>query len=218
MADLVDWRDLKYSAENVGIGYEEFASKVAEKLSTIESVKDKILKFEDFIFGYNAAEESGMFNNQYDYVVEPEGSKYMAEFQAMSEYLITGVASDKYNEFLADGSCIVVAGTPGELGAVGVCVTDYGIHVVMATKIYDDQTLECDYVNKSGAKVSTAEDLKDVILDYSTGDNLYDYIKESLESAEKNNVMTSYQSNFIDIYGEESITLNEGVIDAMFAE
>ena len=167
--------------------------------------KDKIAKFVDYIFGYNSASESGMFNNQNDYVVEPEGTTYMKEFQAISEYLISGTEIPaEYSAY-----CKWETGVTG-VGSVGYCVTDYGVHIVMVTNVFEDTLYEIAYASTDANK------LKDIIINYEKGETLYDYIKENLESAEKNNVMISYQNNFIGIYGEEAITLNNGVIDAMF--
>ncbi len=204
--DLIDWRDTKYEAGNNPKTAQEFLAEVTGAVSEKTTEKDKIAKFVDYIFGYNSASETGMFNNENDYVVEPEGTKYMKEFQAVSEYLISGtdIPSD-YVDYCG-------ANEYGKIGDIGVCVTDYGVHIVMVTNIFKDDLYLAAYESDS------VDSLKAITINWENGDNLYDYIKESLESAEKNNVMTSYQSNFIDIYGEESITLNNGVIDAMFKE
>lgn len=200
--DLIDWRDSKYDATTtVEINAQDFFNKVVTAVNGKSETKDKIAKFVDYIFGYNSASESGMFNNENDYVVEPDGTKYMDEFQAVSEYLIYGAQiPTELQEY-----CSVT--TYGNIGDIGVCVTDYGVHVIMVTNIFEDTIF---------ASATNAESLKSIIIDNEDGDNLYDYIKDSLVAAEKNNVMTSYQSNFIDIYGESSITVNEGVVNAIF--
>ena len=200
--DLIDWRDAKYDATTTPIiNANGFFDNVETAIDGKTETKDKIAKFVDYIFGYNSASETGMFNNENDYVVEPDGSKYMDEFQALSEYLIYGVEiPDELKEYCN-------ASAYGHIGDIGICVTDYGVHVVMVTNIFEDTQF---------ASATNAESLKSIIIDHEDGDNLYDYIKDSLVAAEKNNVMTSYQSNFIDIHGESSITLNEGVINAIF--
>lgn len=205
-SELIDWRDTKYEAGTTPKTAREFFAEVSGAVSAKTTEKDKIAKFVDYIFGYNSASETGMFNNENDYVVEPEGTKYMKEFQVLSEYLISGttIPSD-YAEYCG-------ATEHGKIGDIGVCVTDYGVHIVMVTNIFKDDLYLAAYESDS------VDSLKAITINWENGDNLYDYIKESLESAEKNNVMTSYQSNFIDIYGEESITLNNGVIDDMFKE
>ena len=204
--DLIDWRDTKYNSTNPRLSISNFLSEVIQAVNAKSELKDKISKFVDYIFGYNAAEETGMFNNENDYVIEPDGTKYMAEFQAVSEYLISGKALpsdiDPLNFDISEGT---------GLGKVGFCITDYGVHLVMATNVFSDDL----YAAAESAR--TADSLKAIIINNEKGSNLYDYIKDSIIAAEKNNVMTSYQSNFIDIYGESSITLNNGVIDAIFA-
>lgn len=209
MADLVDWRDLKYDAASLkAITASEFANIVAGAVNKAESVDAKIAKFVDFIFGYNNADESGMFNNANDYVVDPENDKYMPEFQALCEYLISGT------EIPEDVKDYCTALTEiGEIGSMGWCVTDYGVHVVMVTNIFNKQVDENGYYT-----ATDCEGLKKVILNYADNETLYDYIKNSLVEAEKNNVMISYQNNFIDIHGEEAIELNDDVINAMFAD
>ncbi len=207
MADLIDWRDLKFDATTVTkLGVMELAQKVSVAVDAKTTEQDKIAKFVDYIFGYNNADESGMFNNENDYVIEPEGKTYMEEFQAISEWLITGTAPAGFT----DGG--LISATAGEIGSMGVCVTDYGAHLVMVTNIFAKS------VGADGFyAASSAEDLKGIIIDYEDGTTIYSYIYDKLLEAEKTNVMNSYQTNFIDIHGESSIKLNDGVINAIFA-
>lgn len=208
MADLIDWRDLEYDVEDLtAVNVSEFANIVANAVNAETSKETKIAKFVDYIFGYNNADESGMFNNENDYVVEPGAGTYKEEFQALCEYLISGTEIPE--ELTAYCTALTEV---GEIGSMGWCVTDYGVHVIMVTNIFDKQVNEDGYYT-----VSDAAGLKNIIIDYSDGETVYDYIKDYLIEAEKTNVMTSYQNNFISIYGDESIVLNNGVIDAIFA-
>ncbi len=212
MADLVDWRDLKFDANNIlALDVMTFANKVktAVEGSANDTLEKKISKFVDYIFGYNNASESGMFNNENDYVIKPDDNTYMEEFQDMCEWLITGVAPTDFT----DGG--LISSEAGKVGSMGICVTDYGAHIIMVTNIFSSQTIQ-DGANKGRYNVTTADDLKNIIIDYEDSSNLYEHIYDTLKGAEETNVMNNYQANFIDIYGEQSIKVNEGVINAIF--
>lgn len=209
--ELIDWRDGK-TAVNSDLTYTEFFQLLVDEINSEATIGDKLTKFENFIFGYSNPSDAGMFNNDVDYTVKGEDeASYVEEFTAICQKLMMN--KDLPAGF--DGGIYGVDVDMGKVGAMGWCVTDYGIHLVIVTNLYKNDDVD----GSTGEYIATtAEDLKQVILDNNNPDvTLYSYIKDSLLSAKKTNIINNYETNFILSVKEEAIVINESVIKTTFA-
>lgn len=206
---LIDWRDGKTAVETE-LSYTAFFQKIVDDINAQQTIADKLNKFENFIFGYSHAEDSGMFNNDVDYTVKGEDeTSYVDEFTAICQKLMMG--KELPNGF--DGGVYDEANI-GKVGAMGWCVSDYGIHLVIVTNLYqadvDATTGEYD--------VESAEDLKSIVLDNNNPDvTLYSYIKDALLANKKTNIVNNYEINFVRNVKEEAVVIKEDVIKRTFA-
>lgn len=210
--ELIDWRDGK-TALNSDLTYTEFFQLIVDEINSEATIGDKLTKFENFIFGYSNPSDAGMFNNDVDYTVKGEDeSSYVEEFTAICQKLMM-------NEDLPvgfDGGIYGVDADMCKVGAMGWCVTDYGIHLVIVTNLYKNDDVD----SATGEyKVTTAEELKDIILDNNNPDvTMYSYIRDSLVATKKTNIINNYETNFILNVKDEAIVINESVIKTTFAQ
>ena len=207
---LVDWRDGKTAVEEK-LSYNTFFNKVVDEINAQTTIGDKLTKFENFIFGYSFAGDSGMFNNDVDYSVKGEDeSSYMGEFTAICQKLMMDKDSEDYSENVDYG--VYTAGEIGKVGAMGWCITDYGVHLVIVTNLYQDINVDKDVSDV------TVDDLKEIVLDNNNPDvTLYSYLKDSLVSNKKTNIINNYEVNFIQNVKDEAVVIDNSVISRTFA-
>lgn len=207
---LVDWRDGKTAVEEK-LSYNTFFNKVVDEINAQSTIGDKLTKFENFIFGYSFAGDSGMFNNDVDYKVKGEDeSSYMGEFTAICQKLMMDKDSEDYSENVDYG--VYTAGEIGKVGAMGWCITDYGVHLVIVTNLYQDINVDKDVSDV------TVDDLKEIVLDNNNPDvTLYSYLKDSLVSNKKTNIINNYEVNFIQNVKDEAVVIDNSVISRTFA-
>ena len=207
--DLIDWRDGKTALES-NLTFTTFFQKVVDEINAQADNSAKLSKFEDFIFGYSNPDDSGMFNNDVDYTVKGEDeASYVEEFTAICQKLMM-------NEELPEGFVGGIYGSDSDMckvGAMGWCVTDYGIHLVLVTNLYQNG------VDGNGEYIATsAEDLKSIILDNNDVETtLYSYIYDSLLANKKTNIVNNYETNFILNVKDTAVVINEDVITKTFA-
>ena len=208
---LIDWRDGKTATET-NLTYTTFFQKLVDEINAQQTIADKLAKFENFIFGYSHAEDGGMFNNAVDYTVKGEDEKsYMGEFTAVCQKLMMDKDTEKYEGNYG----VYTTGDIGKVGAMGWCITDYGVHLVIVTNLYQSEN-----VDKATGEydVQSAEDLKNIVLDNNNPDvTLYSYIKDTLLANKKTNIVNNYEINFIQNVKEEAVVVKEDVIKRTFA-
>lgn len=208
---LIDWRDGKTAVET-NLTYTTFFQKLVDEINAQQTIADKLAKFENFIFGYSYAEDGGMFNNDVDYTVKGEDEKsYMGEFTAVCQKLMMNKDTEKYEGNYG----VYTTGDIGKVGAMGWCITDYGVHLVIVTNLYQNEN-----VDKATGEydVQSAEDLKNIVLDNNNPDvTLYSYIKDTLLANKKTNIVNNYEINFIQNVKEEAVVVKEDVIKRTFA-
>lgn len=208
---LIDWRDGKTAVET-NLTYTTFFQKLVDEINAQQTIADKLAKFENFIFGYSYAEDGGMFNNDVDYTVKGEDEKsYMGEFTAVCQKLMMNKDTEKYEGNYG----VYTTGDIGKVGAMGWCITDYGVHLVIVTNLYQSEN-----VDKATGEydVQSAEDLKNIVLDNNNPDvTLYSYIKDTLLANKKTNIVNNYEINFIQNVKEEAVVVKEDVIKRTFA-
>ena len=208
---LIDWRDGKTATET-NLTYTTFFQKLVDEINAQQTIADKLAKFENFIFGYSYAEDGGMFNNAVDYTVKGEDEKsYMGEFTAVCQKLMMDKDTEKYEGNYG----VYTTGDIGKVGAMGWCITDYGVHLVIVTNLYQSEN-----VDKATGEydVQSAEDLKNIVLDNNNPDvTLYSYIKDTLLANKKTNIVNNYEINFIQNVKEEAVVVKEDVIKRTFA-
>lgn len=208
---LIDWRDGK-TAINANLNYADFFKLLVDQVNAKSTIGDKLEMFENLIFGYSNPKDSGMFNNNADYSVKGEDeSSYVEEFTAICQKLMMN--KDLPAGF--DGGVYGVDADMGKVGAMGWCVTDYGIHLVIVTNLYKNDNVD----GATGEYIATsAQDLKNIILDNNDPDTtLYSYIKDSLLNNKKTNIINNYEINFILSVKEDAIKVEQTVIDRTFA-
>lgn len=208
--ELIDWRDGKTAVET-NLNYTTFFQKIVDDINAQATIDEKLTKFENFIFGYSHAEDSGMFNNEVDYTVKGEDeSSYVEEFTAICQKLMMGKALP--TDF--DGGIYGNDDDMCKVGAMGWCVSDYGIHLVIVTNLYQTNV----DVTTGEYLATSANDLKSIVLDNNHPDvTLYSYIKDTLLANKKANIVNNYEINFIQNVKDEAIVINEGVITRTFA-
>lgn len=208
--NLIDWRDGK-TAVDENLSYTAFFQKIVDEIDAQATTADKLDKFENFIFGYSHAEDSGMFNNDVDYTVKGEDeSSYMEEFTAICQKLMM-------NKPLPEGFVGGIYGADTDMekvGAMGWCITDYGVHLVIVTNLY-----QADVDATTGEyNVSSADDLKTIVLDNNDPDvTMYSYIRDILLANKKTNIVNNYEVNFIQSVKDEAVVIDEAVITRTFA-
>ncbi|MBQ2715023.1 MAG: hypothetical protein IJF76_05295, partial [Clostridia bacterium] len=207
MKDLKDWRDLVYDANTVStLGYKEFFKVVREAVLAEADDAAKLAKFTDYIFGYSNPDDSGMFNNAYDYTVKKDEDSYMEEFTNICQYLISG------KTLPADGNYGVYGDATGKVGSMGWCITDYGVHLVMISHIANAGVDENGYYI-----ANSAAELKEILIGDTERTSLYDYIYETLKNAKETDAISKYHKNIIDVEGKDALWKNVDIINQMFA-
>ena len=207
MKDLIDWRDLVYDKDNVATySALDFFDVIREDVNSQADVKAKLAKFADYIYGYSNPSDSGMFNNTFDYTVEPDESKYMEEFTNICLYLVSGKELPEN-----DANYGVYGDAIGEVGSMAWCVTDYGVHLVMISYIADANTDEDGYYI-----ANTANDLKNIEIGDTDHTTLYDYIHDTLKGAKETSVIANYQQQLVENKAKGAVTVNTDVVNAFF--
>ncbi len=208
---LIDWRDGK-TAINSNLKYTDFFALLVDQINAKATIGEKLELFENFIFGYSNPEDGGMFNNDVDYTVKGEDeASYVEEFTAICQKLMMN--KDLPAGF--DGGVYGLDADMGKVGAMGWCVTDYGIHLVIVTNLYKNDNVD----GATGEYIATsAQDLKNIVLDNNKPDTtMYSYIKDALINNKKTNIVNNYEINFILSVKESAIKVEQAVIDRTFA-
>ncbi len=216
MADLIDWRDLVYDKDNLSkVSGMDFLKGIHTELNGMD-VDTKLEAFTNYIFGYSNPSDSGMFNNAYDYTVRPDEDSYMEEFTNICLYLISGknaedIEGDTDNYF-------VFGDETGKVGSMAICVTDYGIHLVMISHIANANTNEEGYYMIDTTDVAKAvAEMKKIEIGDTDRTTLYDYIYDTLKGAQETNKISVYQQNLINST-KDAVTINQDVVNKYFGK
>ena len=168
----------KFNGNNDNTFYTEILAEIGTTVPAItdgDAAKERINKFVNYIFGYG--EDTGMFNNEIDYLVAPENNSWYEDFTKVSQQLIKSCEQD--------GASAV---------DIGWSITPYGVHVVMVT--YVPMLHDAD-----GDKYYTL----DTVVNTITGKTIEDVIRDKLEDAKNSSTEITFQKEIINEYKDDFV-------------
>lgn len=164
-----------------GTFYSEVLAEIGTDVPAItdnDTAKARINKFVNYIFGYG--EDTGMFNNEVDYLVSPEGNSWYEDFTTVSQELIKNVEEGTGND-------------------IGWSVTPYGVHVVMVTYV--------PVLRANGDKYLTLDTVLNVVTGKTVRDVIRDKLSAANDAATENSftkdIINQYENSFViheDVY------------------
>lgn len=187
----IEYKDGRFVAATgndfAGTFYSDVLTEVGTTVPAITdgaAAKDRIKKFVGYIFGYG--EDTGMFNNDVDYLVSPEGNSWYEDFTTVSQELIKSCEEDG-----------------ASATDIGFAVTPYGLHVIMVT-----------YVPVLHAATGDYYLALDTVLNTVTGKTVADVIRDRLEEASNSSTEMTFQKEIINQH-EDSFVTHEDVYNSI---
>ena len=154
--------------------YQEVYDMLVSDLNAANTLEEKNIVFVDYLYRFGT--DTGMFNNEYDYLITPEGRE------------------TTYVEEFIDGAREL--GENGTLGSYSqLILTDYGFHVVYITKIVEPMTT---YDLDDVYNVTYAwdeENEKIVAVEHTVRDLYFESLESTYKSNEYNNIITVHIEN-----------------------